>query len=95
MVVAIKQSLCRLEGLSEPDKALIFAPHSSPSPKEDSDHLTFYAPSGPGLSEQDPITLVVELEKRTKDVTQPEKLPERSDDTDIHYGKAFRCFLPK
>jgi len=85
-VASVRRSLCKHEGLSEPDKVLVFAPLSSPAPKEDSAHLTLYAPSGPGLSEQNPIALVVESEKRTKDVTQPEKLPERSDDTDIHYG---------
>ena len=94
-MASIKRSLCKREGLSDPDKALVFAPLSSPAPKEDTAHLTLYAPSGPGLSEQDPIALIVESEKRTKDITQPEKLPERSDDTDFHYGKAFRCFLPK
>ena len=71
----------------EPDKALVFTPLSSPAPKEDSTHLSLNAPSGPGLSEHDPIALVVESEKRTKEVSQLEKLPERSDDTDIHYGK--------
>ena len=38
--------------------------------------------------------MVVELEKRTKEVLQAEKLPERSDDTDIHYGKSCRHLLP-
>ena len=94
-MASIRRSLCKREGLSEPEKALVFAPLSSPAPKEDSARLSLYASSGPGLSEQDPIALVVELEKRTKDVTQPEKLPERSDHTDIHYGKAFRHLLPK
>jgi hypothetical protein len=94
-VASIRRSLCKHEGLSEPDKVLVFAPLSSPAPKEDSARLILYAPSGPGLSEQDPIALVVESDKRTKDVTQPEKLSERSDDTDIHYGKAFRRLLPK
>ena len=94
-MASIRRSLCKREGLSEPDKALVFAPLSSPAPKEDSARLSLYASSGPGLSEQDPIALVVESEKRTKDVTQPEKLPERSDHTDIHYGKAFRHLLPK
>ncbi|EDR07300.1 uncharacterized protein LACBIDRAFT_299074 [Laccaria bicolor S238N-H82] len=85
MVASFRRTLCKLEGLSEPDKALVFTPLSSPAPKEDSARLSLYGPSGPGLSEQDPIALVVESEKRIKDVTQPEKLPERSDDTDIHY----------
>ena len=71
----------------EPDKALVFTPLSSPAPKEDSTRLSLNAPSGPGLSEHDPIALVVKSEKRTKEVSQSEKLPERSDDTDIHYGK--------
>ena len=93
-MASIKRSLCKHEGLSEPDKALVFIPLSSPAPKEDSARLTLYAPSGPGLSEHDPIALVVESEKRTKDITQPDKLPERSDPTDIHYGKAFQHLLP-
>ncbi|EDR04002.1 uncharacterized protein LACBIDRAFT_330920 [Laccaria bicolor S238N-H82] len=88
-VASIKWSLCRLEGLSEPDKALVYIPLSSPAPKEDSARLSLYAPSGPGLSEQDPIALVVESERRTKEVSQSEKLPERSDGTDIHYGKSL------
>ncbi|EDR07196.1 uncharacterized protein LACBIDRAFT_328211 [Laccaria bicolor S238N-H82] len=92
MVASFRRTLCKLEGLSEPDKALVFTPLSSPAPKEDSARLSLYGPSGPGLSEQDPIALVVELEKRIKDVTQPEKLPERSDDTDIHYGNALSSF---
>ena len=87
--------MCKLEGLSEPDKALVFTLLSSPAPKEDSARLSLYAPSRPGLSEQDPIALVVESEKRTKEVSQAEKLPERSDDTDILYGKSCRHLLPK
>ena len=94
-VASIKRCLCKLEGLSEPDKALVFSPLSSPAPKEDSACLSLYAPSGPGLSEQDPIALVVELEKRIKEYIESEKLSERSDDTDIHYGKSCRCLLPK
>ncbi|KIK02972.1 hypothetical protein K443DRAFT_5709 [Laccaria amethystina LaAM-08-1] len=89
-VASIKWSLCKLEGLSEPDKALVFTPLSSPAPKEDSVRLSLYAPSGPGLSEQDLIALVVESEKRTKEVSQSEKLPERSVDTDIHYGETHQ-----
>ncbi|EDR03584.1 uncharacterized protein LACBIDRAFT_307071 [Laccaria bicolor S238N-H82] len=84
-VASLKRCLCKLEGLSEPDKALVFTPLSSPAPKEDSARLSFHAPSGPGLSEQDPIALVVESEKRIEEITQSDKLPERSDDTDIHY----------
>ncbi|EDR03583.1 uncharacterized protein LACBIDRAFT_295204 [Laccaria bicolor S238N-H82] len=84
-VASLKRCLCKLEGLSEPDKALVYTPLSSPAPIEDSARLSFHAPSGPGLSEQDPIALVVESEKRIKEVTQSDKLPERSDDTDIHY----------
>ena len=94
-VASIRRSLCKFEGLSEPDKALVFIPLSSPAPKEDSARLSLYVPSGPGLSEQDPIALVVESEKRTKDAAKPEKLPERSDDTDIQYGKACRRLPPK
>ena len=85
---SIKRFLCKVEGLSEPDKALVFAPLSSPAPKEESARLSLYAPSGPGLSEHDPIALVVESEKRTKEVSQSEKLPDRSDDADTHYGKS-------
>ena len=87
-VASIKRSLCKLEGLSEPDKALVFAPLSSPAPKETSARLSLNAPSGPGLSEHDPIALVVESEKRTEEVSQSEKLPERIDHTDIRYGKS-------
>ena len=94
-MASIKRSLCKLEGLSEPDKALIFTPLSSPAPKEDSARLTLFALSGPGLSEQDPIALVVESEKRIKDISLSDKLPERSDDTDIHYGMSWRRLLPK
>ena len=94
-MASIRRTLCKIEGLSEPDKALLFIPLSSPAPKGDSARLFLSALSGPGLSEQDPIALVVESEKRIKDVTQPEKLTERCDDTDIHYGKAGRRLLPK
>jgi len=66
---------------------LIFTPLSSPTPKEDSARLSLFAPSGPGLSEQDPIALVVESEKRSEEASQSEKLLERSGDTDIHYSK--------
>ena len=92
-VASIKLSLCGLEDLSEPDKAILFTPISSPAPKEDSARLSLYAPSGPGLSEQDPIALVVESEKRNEEVSQSEKLPERSHNTDIHYGKFYRSLL--
>ena len=94
-VASIKRSLCKFEGLSEPDKALVFTPLSSPAPKEDSARLSLYTPSEPGLSEHDPIALVVESDKRTKEVSQSQELPERSDDTDIHYGKPYRRLLPK
>ena len=94
-VASIKRSLCNFENLLEPDKALVFTPLSSPAPKEDSARLSLYALSGPGLSEQDPIALVVESEKRTEGVSQSEMLPERSDDTDIHYGKCCQPLLPK
>ena len=86
-VASIKRSLCRLEGLSEPDKVLVFTSLSSPTPKETSARLSFNAPSGPGLSEHDLIALVVESEKRSKEVSQLEKLLECTDDTDIRYGK--------
>ena len=94
-MASIKWSLCKLEGLSEPDKALLFTLLSSPAPQEDSAHLSLYTASGPGLSEKDLIVLVVESEKRTKEVLQPEKQPERSDGTDIHYGKSSQSLLPK
>ena len=94
-VASIKWSLCKFEGLLEPDKALVFTPLSSPSPKEDSARLSLKAPSGPGLSEHDPIALIVESEKRTKEVSQSEKLPERSDDTVVQYSKSCRRLLPK
>ena len=94
-VASIKRFLCKLEGLSGPDKALVFTPLSSAVPKDDSARLSLYAPSGPGLSEHDPIALVVESEKRTKEVSQSEKLPDRSDDTDVHYGKSCRRLLPQ
>ena len=93
-VASIKRCLCKFEGLSEPNKALVFTPLSSPTSKEDSARLSLYDPSGPGLSEQDPIALVVESEKRIKEATQSDKPPERSDDTDIHYGKSCRHLLP-
>ena len=92
-MASIKLSLCGLEDLSEPDKALLFTPISSPAPKEDSARLSMYAPSGPGLSERDPIALVVESEERSEEVSHSEKLPERSDDTDVHYGKSCRHLL--
>ena len=85
-MASIKLSLCRLEDLSEPDKALLFTPLSSPTPKEDSAHLSLFAPSGPGLSEQDPIALVVESEKTNEEVSQSEKLLEHSDNTHVHYN---------
>ena len=88
MVASIKLSLCGLEDLSEPNKALLFTPLSSPEPKEDSARLSLYTPSGPGLSEQDLITLVIEPEKRSEEVSQSKKLLERSDDTNVHYGKS-------
>ena len=87
-MASVKQSLCKLEDLLEPGKVLIFTPLSSPTPKEDSARLSLFAPSGPGLSEQDPIALVVESEKRSEEASQSEKLLERSGDTDIHYSKS-------
>ena len=87
-VASIRWSLCKLEGLSEPDKALLYTPLSSPAPKEISVRLSLNAPSGPGLSEHDPIVLVVESEKRSEEVSQSEKLPERTDHTDIRYSKS-------
>ena len=93
-MASIKWSLCKLEGLTEPDKALLFTPLSSPAPKEDSARLSLYGPSGPGLSEHDPIVLVVESEKRTE-VSQSENLPERSDDIEVHYGKSCQHLLLK
>ena len=92
-MASIRRSLCKFEGLSEHDKVLVFTPLSSPVPKEDSARLSLYAPSGPSLSEQDPIVLVVELEKRTNNITLSEKLPERPDDTDIHYCMSCRHLL--
>ncbi|EDR07301.1 uncharacterized protein LACBIDRAFT_328173 [Laccaria bicolor S238N-H82] len=89
-VASIKWSLCKLEGLSEPDKALLFTPLSSPAPKEASACLSLSAPSGPGLSEQDPIALVVKSEKRTEEILQSEELLECSDDPDVHYSKSWR-----
>ena len=95
-MASIKRLLCKFEALLEPHKALVFTPLSSPAPKRDSARLSLKAPSGPGLSEQDPIALVVESEKRTEGVSQSENLPERSsDDTDIHYGKYCRRLLTK
>ena len=87
-MASIKRSLCKLEGLSEPDKALVFTPLSSPAPAETSARLSLKAPSGPGLSEHDPIALVVESEKRTEEVSQSEKLPECTDHTHIRNGKS-------
>ena len=92
---SIKRSLCKIEDLSEPGKGLLFTPLSSPAPKEDSARLSLYGPSGPGLSEQDPIVLVVESEKRSEEVSHSENLPERSDDIEVHYGKSCQHLLLK
>ena len=39
-VASVRRFLCKLEGLSEPDKALVFIPLSSPAPEEDSARLS-------------------------------------------------------
>ena len=44
-LASIRRSLCRLEGLSEPDKALVFTPLSSPTPKEHQENDTLSDPS--------------------------------------------------
>ena len=94
-MASIKRLLCKFEALLEPDKALVFTPLSSPAPKKDSARLSLKASSGPGLSKQDPIALVVESGEGTEKVSHSEKLPERSDDTNIQYGKHHRRLLSR
>ena len=86
----MKRSLCKFEGLSEPNKSHLFLGLSSLTPEEDSTHFALYSSSGPGLSDEDPFLLLVLSDKRSTNAIRPEELPGRLDDGDTSYGTSYR-----
>ena len=77
--LSVKKHLCKIEGLSAPTSSTLFESLSSETAVAESSRLGFGGYSGLGLSESDPIVLVVgieDAEKRQASTAQSERLPE-------------------
>ncbi|EDR07191.1 uncharacterized protein LACBIDRAFT_328206 [Laccaria bicolor S238N-H82] len=81
-VASIKRSLCKIEGLSEPDKALVFTPLSSPAPKEDSARLSFAL-----------INFAVYYRVYLSEGKRDEKTKTSFDESDISLGRINTLFI--
>ena len=77
--LSVKKYLCKIEGLSGPTSSTLFASLSSQTAVEESFRLAVREYSGSGVSEDDPMVLVVgveDAEKRSASTAQSERLPE-------------------
>ena len=78
-VLSVKKYLCKIEGLSGPKGSTLFESLSSQTAVEESFRLAVKESSGPGVSEDDPLVLVVgveDAEKRSASTAQSEGLLE-------------------
>ncbi|KIK02072.1 hypothetical protein K443DRAFT_542968 [Laccaria amethystina LaAM-08-1] len=77
--LSVKNHLCKIEGLSAPTSSALFESLSSETAVVESSRFGFRGYSGPELSENDPIVLVVgveDTEKRLASTAQLERLPD-------------------
>jgi hypothetical protein len=65
-VILLMKHLCKIEGLSGATNSTLFESISSQTAVTESFQLALREPSGPGLSEDDPIVLVVQTEDAEK-----------------------------
>ena len=66
---SLKKHICRIEGFDLFTKCTLYSSFSDQAPVEDSTRLALRGTSGPGVSEVDPVVLVVDVsdaEKRSK-----------------------------
>lgn len=61
---SLKAYLCKIEDIPSVENATLYVALSSQTPMEDSTHLSLLGPSGPGLSEHEPMALVVSSQQR-------------------------------
>ena len=76
---SVKKYLCKIEGLSGPTSSTLFESLSSHTAVEESFRFSVREHSGPGVSEDDPMVLVVgveDAEKRSASTAQSEGLPD-------------------
>ncbi|EDR06551.1 glycosyltransferase family 39 protein [Laccaria bicolor S238N-H82] len=76
---SVKKHLCKIEGLSGATGTTLFESLSSQTAVEETSRLSLRGSTGPGLSEDDPIVLVVgvqDVEKRLARTVSLEGLPE-------------------
>jgi len=64
-VASLKAYLCKIEGFPAVENATLYVALSSQTPMEHSTHLSLLGPSGPGLSEHEPMPLVVSSRRRS------------------------------
>jgi len=77
--LSLKKHLCKIEGLSGPKGSTLFESLSSQTAVEESFRLAVRESSGPGVSEDDPMVLVVGVEdakKRSASTARSEGLPD-------------------
>ena len=76
---SVKRYLCKIEGLSCPTSSTLFESLSSQTAVEESFRFSVREHPGPGVSEDDPMILVVgveDAEKRSASTAESERLPE-------------------
>ena len=76
--MSVKKHLCKIEGLSGPNGSTLFESLSSQTAVEESFRLAVRESSGPGVSEDDPMVLVVGVEdakKQSASTARSEGLP--------------------
>ena len=86
-VASLKKYVCRIEGIEAPEKCSLFLSLVEKTPIGDDTRLSLRAKSGPGLSELEPMALIVDTQACHKRSPAASKPPlERLDETATRYG---------
>ena len=84
---SFKKYVCRIEGIEAPEKCTLFLSLLEKLPIRDDTRLSLRAKSGPGLSELEPMALIVDTQACHKRLPAASKPPlERRDETGTRYG---------
>ena len=84
---SLKRYVCRIEGIEAPEKCTLFLSLLEKIPIGDDTRLSLRAKSGPGLSELEPMALIVDTQACHKRSPAARKPPlERLDETATRYG---------
>ena len=84
---SMKKYVCRIEGFETAEKCTLFLSLMDKIPIGDDTRLSLRAKSGPGLSELEPMALIVDTQACHKRSPAASKPPlERRDETGTRYG---------